>query len=761
MDNQSHDIRQIARDLYPNYDQLEPLGHGGMGDLFKGRKRGLDVPIVVKIIKTNLKGRLDERQEAEILKGLKHKYLPRIYDVIENKDGYLYTIMDYIPGENLKEYVKRTGVVDQKTVYRWAQQLCEVVAYLHEQTPAIIHSDIKPGNVMITPSGDICLIDFNTSMEYRAGLTAIGKTKGYAAPEQYTKPEQVIRNMQVAAGLVSSSEQNTVLTPEEDNAADETVFLDNTAGSKTGTTTKSPDTSSKSSISSRLFRSSALSTASTRGSKDPEFYGTLTKQTDVYAIGATLYFALTGMAPPHALEPAKPLSVFRLPVSRSMVQIIERAMEKTPKDRFCDAAEMGKAFRDIHRLDGNYRKARLLTITAVLLELVLLVGGIALMTTGSARLRQEQVAAYVQLLNDAQQEKNKGNYDAALGLTEQAQVLMDNRMEAYAEETAVYYDQAVNAVGQDERKEYFKHCVTTVQEILQAELTGGSNEEWAKVFFVGAESCVELENYSLAQKWYRNAIQHVPSQNNYRGLICAYVFDGNTDEAKAVLEEMQNVMGTADTEANYELIQAEICYLQKDYIGAVAHYEKLFRLTDDESLLRWTYLSANNACVYGGNALLPQGIRFLEEACERLPSAWGIYKPLLANSYYTQAYLAEDERSVWLDKALDAFNDVSAEYLGIEDRLTMNQIRIEKKKLKDAETDLLTMKDLYPEDYRVHMRLSHLYLAQYAATYRTEYRTKAEESYRNAKHYYVESGIIDPEMIAFIGSWQQYVTDEG
>lgn len=761
MENQSYDIRQIARDLYPNYDQLEPLGHGGMGDLFKGRKRGLDVPIVVKIIKTNLKGRLDERQEAEILKGLKHKYLPRIYDVIENKDGYLYTIMDYIPGENLKEYVKRTGTVDQKTVYRWAQQLCEVVAYLHEQTPAIIHSDIKPGNIMITPNGDICLIDFNTSMEYRAGLTAIGKTKGYAAPEQYTKPEQVIRNMQAAAGLVSPSEQNTILTPEEENVADETVFLDNTAGSKTGTTTKSPDTTGRSSISSRLFRSSAFSTASTKSGKDPEFYGTLTKQTDVYAIGATLYFALTGMAPPHALEPAKPLSTFRLPVSRSMVQIIERAMEKNPKDRFCDAAEMGKAFRDIHRLDGNYRKARLLTITAVFLEIALLAGGIALMSAGSARLRQEQVTAYVQMLNDAQQEKNKGNYDAALGLTEQAQALMDSRMEAYVEEAAVYYDQAIHAVGQDARKEYFKRCVTTVQEILQAELTGGTKEEWAKVYFVGAESCVELENYSLAQKWYRSAIQYTLSPNAYRGLICAHVFDGDTDEAKAVLEEMQAVLEATDTEANYELIQAEICYLQKDYAGAVEHYKKLFRLTNDESLLRWTYLSANNACIYGGNALLSQGISFLEEACERLPSAWGIYKPLLANSYYTQAYLAEEERTVWLDKALDAFEDVAAEHLGIEDRLTMNQIRIEKKKLKDAEADLLAMKELHSRDYRVHMRLSHLYLAQYAATYRTEYRTKAEDAYRTAKICYEESGVIDPEMIAFTSSWQQYVKDEG
>jgi len=757
LSQQSHDIRQIAQDLYPNYDCLEPLGQGGMGDLFKARKVGLNVPVVIKIIKTNLKGRLDERQEAEILKGLKHKYLPRIYDVIENKDGYLYTIMDYIPGENLKDYIKQVGTVDQKTAYRWSQQLCEVVAYLHDQTPPIIHSDIKPGNVMITPSGDICLIDFNTSMEYRAGMTAIGKTKGYAAPEQYTKPEQVIRNMQQSAGLLSPSEQNTILTPGNEETMEETVYMDSTGNSRTGTATKAPDLSGKSTLASRLFRSTVGSTAATK-SDGKEYYGTLTKQTDVYAIGATMYFALTGKTPPHALEPAKPLSSFRLPVSRSMVQIIDRSMEKNPRDRFRDAQEMGKAFREIHRLDGNFRKARLLTVTGILLEVFLLFGGIALMVTGSTRLRQEQLNAYIQLLNDAQLEKTKGNFETAMELTQQAQVLMDTRMEAYTEEAAVYYSKGAASVGQQEREENFKSCVAAVQKLLQAELTGGTNQEWSKVYFVGAESCIELKNYSLAQRWYRSAIDLAPTDSYYRGLICAYSFDGKPDQAKAVLEEMKTALPEADNKAATELIQAELCYLEQDYAGAVSHYQELFRTTNDEALLRRAYLFANNACVYGGKAFLAQGIAFLEEACLRIPSAWGIYKPMLANSYFAQANLAEtDQQEVWLRKSLQAFTSVNADYLGIEDRLTMNKIRILLTLLDEAAADLMAMKELYPKDYRIYMCLSQLHVAQYAATHSLEYRTMAEEAYQTAKTYYEESGAVDPDMIDFINMWQQFV----
>ena len=758
MNSQAHNIRQIAQDLYPHYDQLEPLGQGGMGDLFKGRKVGLDVPIVVKIIKTNLKGCLDERQEAEILKGLKHKYLPRIYDVIENKDGYLYTIMDYIPGENLKDYVKQNGAVDQKTAYRWAQQLCEVVAYLHEQTPAIIHSDIKPGNVMITPSGDICLIDFNTSLEYRAGLTAIGKTKGYAAPEQYTKPEQLIRSMQISAGLLSPADQNTVLISEDDNAADETVYLEQTANKQTGTVTKTPNLSGKSTLASRLFRSSLNSTAATSNSKESEYYGTLTKQTDVYAIGATLYFALTGQVPPHALEPAKPLSSFRYPISRAMVQIIDRAMEKKPQNRFCNAAEMGKAFREIHRLDKNFRRSRFLMVIGIFLEIILILGGIGLVSLGSTRLKQEQFNSYVQILNEAQLEKSKGNYETALELTQQAQLLIDVRMEAYTEEAAVHYSRGVNAVGQKEREAHFKSCISTVQEILQAELIGGTAEEWSKLYFVGAESCTELKNYTLAQSWYRSAILLAPTDSYYRGLIYAYTFNNQPDKAKEVLQEMQTNLPNADSQASAELIQAQLCCLEEDYSAAITHYENFFRLSNDEALLRRTYLEANNACNSAGVDFLSQGIIFLEEACQRVPSAWGIYKPLLANAYYRQSkYITGTEQQNLWHRALEAFAFISVEYLGAEDRLTMNEIRINLLLLDDAEDDLLVMKELYPKDYRIYKQFSYLHLSKFAESNSQEDLKKAEEAYQTAKTYYEESGINDPNMITFIYMWQQAI----
>ena len=181
------DRRQWITDVGNGYSRMRPLDEGGMGTLYLAYKDSLDIDVVIKRVKQKFRGRMDERAEANILKNLKHKYLPRIYDIINSPSGYVYTIMDYIQGENMQKYIEKNGPANQKTVYRWACQLCEAVAYLHTQTPPILHCDIKPSNVMITPSGDICVIDFNTSLVFSKGVLALGATPGYAAPEQYAK----------------------------------------------------------------------------------------------------------------------------------------------------------------------------------------------------------------------------------------------------------------------------------------------------------------------------------------------------------------------------------------------------------------------------------------------------------------------------------------------------------------------------------------------------------------------------------------------
>ena len=169
----------------PDYENIRVLNRlGGTGDLFVAHKKGMNIDVVIKRTQLQYQHIMNQENESSILKSLKHQYLPRIYDVLSGNDGCVYTVMDLISGQNLQQYVEQNGPVNQKECYRWACQLCEVMQYLHQENnekPAIIHCDIKPGNVMITNSGDICLIDFNTSLIFRRDKTAVGVADGYGA----------------------------------------------------------------------------------------------------------------------------------------------------------------------------------------------------------------------------------------------------------------------------------------------------------------------------------------------------------------------------------------------------------------------------------------------------------------------------------------------------------------------------------------------------------------------------------------------------
>ncbi|MBP3543018.1 MAG: protein kinase, partial [Lachnospiraceae bacterium] len=120
--------------LENTYEILEELNSGGAGIVYRARHLRLDTDVVVKKIKAEVIDKIQIRQEADILKQLKHPYLPRVYDFIEASDG-VYTVMDFIQGENLQDAVKKCGKFTQKEVRKWAEQLGEALSYLHSQKP--------------------------------------------------------------------------------------------------------------------------------------------------------------------------------------------------------------------------------------------------------------------------------------------------------------------------------------------------------------------------------------------------------------------------------------------------------------------------------------------------------------------------------------------------------------------------------------------------------------------------------------------------
>ena len=168
------------------YQIIEKIGQGGTGLIYKAYDHNLKKYVVVKKIKDDFIDSLNNRTEVDILKRLHHPYLPQVYDFVQ-VDRQIFTVMDFVSGKELKWYQDQGYVLDEKTIRKWLVQLLDVLEYLHNQTPKIIHGDIKPANIMVTDEGNICLIDFNISLGDGDLSVITGISEAYAAPEQIQK----------------------------------------------------------------------------------------------------------------------------------------------------------------------------------------------------------------------------------------------------------------------------------------------------------------------------------------------------------------------------------------------------------------------------------------------------------------------------------------------------------------------------------------------------------------------------------------------
>jgi serine/threonine-protein kinase len=183
---------EIGSVIDGKYKILSVIGEGGMSVVYLAINEKANKPWAIKEIRRDDAGNYEiVRQgliaETETLKRLRHANLPSIIDVIEVEDTFL-IVMDYIEGNPLSVALRDHGAQEQDDVVKWAKQLCGVYGYLHSRTPPIIYRDMKPGNIMLQPDGNVKLIDFGTAREFKVGrvddTVALG-TQGYAAPEQY------------------------------------------------------------------------------------------------------------------------------------------------------------------------------------------------------------------------------------------------------------------------------------------------------------------------------------------------------------------------------------------------------------------------------------------------------------------------------------------------------------------------------------------------------------------------------------------------
>ncbi|MCT7994621.1 FHA domain-containing serine/threonine-protein kinase [Laspinema olomoucense] len=183
-----HVERQIRE-----YQVLKTLGQGGMGTTYLAfvppeENNPRPQMLVLKEMNADMtripKARELFEREARILKGLNHPGVPQFYDFFVD-EGKKYLAMAMIHGQDLEQRVYQRGPVVLSQAIEWMIQTCEVLEYIHAQSPPIVHRDIKPANLMVrTVDNRIIVLDFGAVKEIGTPLgTCIG-APDYTAPEQ-------------------------------------------------------------------------------------------------------------------------------------------------------------------------------------------------------------------------------------------------------------------------------------------------------------------------------------------------------------------------------------------------------------------------------------------------------------------------------------------------------------------------------------------------------------------------------------------------
>jgi serine/threonine protein kinase len=189
------------------YEIIEELGKGGMGRVYKVFDKKIKEVVALKLIRPEIsadKNTIERfNNELRLARKISHRHVCRMYDLGEEGPSHFIT-MEYVPGEDLKRFIKRSGQLTLGKAISITKQVCEGLAEAHHL--GIIHRDLKPQNIMIDLEGNTRIMDFGIARFLEGeGLTTQGVMIGtpeYMAPEQAELEDVDQRSDIYALGII-------------------------------------------------------------------------------------------------------------------------------------------------------------------------------------------------------------------------------------------------------------------------------------------------------------------------------------------------------------------------------------------------------------------------------------------------------------------------------------------------------------------------------------------------------------------------------
>ncbi len=172
------------------YEIIEELGKGGMGSVYRVFDKKIEEEVALKLLKLEIaedKKTIERfRNELKLARKIGHRNVCKMYDLNE-EEGINYITMEYVPGEDLKSFIRRAAPLSTGKSVSIAKQVCEGLAEAHRL--GVVHRDLKPQNIMIDKDGNAKIMDFGIARSLKTkGITGTGVMIG--TPE-YMSPEQV------------------------------------------------------------------------------------------------------------------------------------------------------------------------------------------------------------------------------------------------------------------------------------------------------------------------------------------------------------------------------------------------------------------------------------------------------------------------------------------------------------------------------------------------------------------------------------------
>lgn len=191
---------RISKVLAGRYEVLELIGRGGMAEVYLGRDKRLSRTVAIKLLRSDIAEdptfQARFRREAQSAAALNHPAIVGVYDfgeeVVTRADGSTqtvpYLVMEYVQGHTVRELLSEGEAVPIDEAGEIVSGVLQALGYSHRN--GIVHRDIKPGNIMLTNTGEVKVMDFGIARAIEDSAVTVTQTHAVVGTAQYLSPEQ-------------------------------------------------------------------------------------------------------------------------------------------------------------------------------------------------------------------------------------------------------------------------------------------------------------------------------------------------------------------------------------------------------------------------------------------------------------------------------------------------------------------------------------------------------------------------------------------